>query len=378
MRKYSVICAAALVLFLAANVFAADYSRLVPKYPVALVKIDMGSIMNNHVFSSFYSGEIKKSLDPLFNEFEKRTGLSFTRDISGFGAFAGPGVDFDAPGPNNVCFFISGKFDREKLAAEIEKEKLPAGMKFEKKGGMATVKFAQADLSGAFFNEDFAVLATGDIVEKMAAGKYEASGLDAAMKDEFENSSVYFHLKLAENLKKRLLTPELLAKVPANFKEAVQGLSAVTLSGRALEFRAAVKFVDSKTAADFKKNLESLKGMADLGIASKLREADEKLKNSRSVFEMIANDSANMKSGLTLLTEIMGLVSIVESGDTVVAGLKLPESYAAAFSPEIMPVVVAIGGITAAIAIPNFKKARQKALEKRRGRSEEKGAEYGD
>jgi hypothetical protein len=378
MKKYSFISALAIALVFVSTAFAADYSGLIAKDPVALVKLNLGSFLGGPVMTAVYKGEIKRSLDTVFNEFEKKTGFSFTRDITDIGFFADPGIDFNAPGPNGICFFISGKFDREKLMNEIEKGKMPPGISFQKSGDLKTVKFEKMKMSGAFIDENFFVLATGDVMEKIASKKFEAAALSGALKDKFETSCMFMHVKFNEALKKMVMTEETMAKLPPDLRESAAALSEVTASGKSLDFSLAFRFSGAKQAGDFKKSLEALKSTAELGLAAKLREAEEKIKNSATVFEMISSDAANMKTGLALLTEVMSLIKLEENGDSVIINLNFPAGYAEAFSPEAMPFMVAAVGIIAAVAIPNFKKARENARQKAREKTGGNNFEYND
>ena len=378
MKKYSFISALAIALVFVSTAFAADYSGLIAKDPVALVKLNLGSFLGGPVMTAVYKGEIKRSLDTVFNEFEKKTGFSFTRDITDIGFFAEPGIDFNAPGPNGICFFISGKFDREKLINEIEKGKMPPGVSFQKSGDVKTIKFEKMNMSGAFIDENFFVLATSDVMEKIASKKFEAAALSGIIKDKFETSCIFTHVKFNEALKKLVMTKETLDKLPPDLREAAAALSEVTVYGKSLEFSLAFRFSGAKQAGDFKKSLEALKSMAELNLAAKAREAEDKIKNSATVFEMISSDAANMKTGLALLTEVMSLIKLEENGDSVVINLNFPAGYAEAFSPEAMPFMVAAVGIIAAVAIPNFKKARDKARRKASEKSGEKNLESND
>ena len=378
MKKYSFISAIAIALVFVSTAFAADYSALIAKDPVALVKMNLGSFLGGPVMTAVYKGEIKRSLDTVFNEFEKKTGLSFTRDITDIGFFAEPGIDFNAPGPNGICFLIAGKFDREKLMSEIEKGKMPPGISFQKSGDLKMIKFEKMNMSGAFINENFFILATGDVMEKIASKKFNAAALDGGLKDKFETSCMFMHVKFNEALKKLVMTEDALAKLPPDLREAAAALSEVTASGKSLDFSLAFRFSGAKQAGDFKKSLDALKSMAELNLAAKAREAEEKIKNSASVFEMISSDAANMKTGLALLTEVMSLIKLEENGDSVVINLNFPAGYAEAFSPEAMPFMVAAVGIIAAVAIPNFKKARENARQKAREKTGGKNSEYND
>lgn len=378
MKKYSFISAIAIALVFVSTALAADYSALIAKDPVALVKMNLGSFLGGPVMTAVYKGEIKRSLDTVFNEFEKKTGLSFTRDITDIGFFAEPGIDFNAPGPNGICFFISGKFDAEKLINEIEKGKMPPGISFQKSGDLKTIKFEKMNMSGAFINENFFILATSDVMEKIASKKFNAAALDGGLKDKFETSCMFMHVKFNEALKKLVMTEDALAKLPPDLREAAAALSEVTASGKSLDFSLAFRFSGAKQAGDFKKSLDALKSMAELNLAAKAREAEEKIKNSASVFEMISSDAANMKTGLALLTEVMSLIKLEENGDSVVINLNFPAGYAEAFSPEAMPFMVAAVGIIAAVAIPNFKKARENARQKAREKTGGKKFEYND
>ncbi|OQA77410.1 MAG: hypothetical protein BWY32_02457 [bacterium ADurb.Bin243] len=365
MKKYYIAIALLAALFITSSAYGAGYPDFIAGDPAILFKMDIGPLANNKAVMSLYRGEIKKSLDVLFGEFEKKTGLSFTRDISQIGAFVQSGIDFNAAAPNGICIFISGKFDREKLITEFEKTALPDGITIEKNGDLKILDFKKADLKCAIVNENFIVFATRDIMEKIAAAKLEKSDLSAELKDKFETCGFFFHARLIDGLKNILFTEKFMSSVPYDLKDAVSGLKELTLSVKALDFNLNFKFGEAKTAQNFQKTFDALMGMANLSLDTKMREAEDKIKNSGSVFEIIGSDAVNMKTGLAFIKELAGLVKLKTDGTSADIGVKFPEEFSKAFSPEMAPILVAAGAIAAAVAIPNFQKARQRAKDKK-------------
>lgn len=370
MKKYFFTFLLLTALFIASSAYGAGYSSLITRDPAVLFKMDVSQIMNNKSIMALYKGEIKKSLDVLFGEFEKKTGLSFTRDISQIGAFVHSGIDFNAASPNGICIFVSGKFDREKLIAEIEKTKLPDDITIEKTGDLKVFNFKKADLKGAIINENFIVFATGDIMEKIASSKLETGDLSAELKDKFETCGFFLHAKFIDGLKNILFTEKFMSSVPPDLKDAVSGLKELTFSAKALDLNLNFKFGEAKTAQNFQKSFDALMGMANLSLDTKMREAEEKIKNSGSVFEIIGSDAVNMKTGLAFIKELAGLVKLKTDGASADMSLKFPEEFSKAFSPEMTPILVAAGAIAAAVAIPNFQKARKRARENKMERPE--------
>ena len=374
MKKYFITLVFLAAIFMVSSAMAADYSSLIAKDPVAVVKMNIGSFFNNPAIASLYKGEIKKSLDMIFNEFEKKTGFSFTRDISDFGMFAAPDINLNAPNANGVCFFISGKFDRDKLIAEILKEKdrtSSALITVEEKNGLKVFKFENFHLRVVFLNENFVIIASEDIIEKIASKKFETAVLTGDHKDGFENCCFYAYLKLIPDIKKIVFTDEFLSKIPADLKDSILNLSELTVSAKSFDFKFNFKFDKADYAQNFKKNLDSFISMGEAKIKEGLSGAEDKLKNSASVFEIISSDAANLKTGYTFLAELLSFVKIEVNNENTVVNFSFPAQYAEAFSPESMPIIVGIVGIAAAVAIPNFKKARDRAREKKNGRYEE-------
>lgn len=373
MKKYFITLVFLTAIFMALPAFAADYSSLIAKDPVVLLKINLGSFINNPALASLYKGEIKKSLDVVFNEFEKKTGFSFTRDIGDLGMFAAGDIDLTASDVNGVCFFISGKFDCNKLIDAVieEKERTSSSLvTIEEKHGLKVIKFEKFNLRAVFLNENFVIIASEDIIEKIASKKLETAGLSAEHKDGFENSCFFLHLKLTPDIKKVVFTGEFLSKVPVELKESVANLDNLTISAKSLDFKFNFKFGEAAFAQNFKKVLDSFVIAGADKIKEKLSESEDKLKNSASVFEILSSDAANMKTGYAMLSELLSFVKISADNETVSVDFNFSQQYAEAFSPESMSVIVGIVGAVAAIAVPNFKNAKQRALEKKDERQE--------
>lgn len=373
MKKHFIALVFLAAIFMVSPAIAADYSSLIAKDPVVLVKMNIGSFLNNPSMAAIYKGEIKKSLDMIFNEFEKKTGFSFTRDITDFGMFAASDINLNAPNANGVCFFISGKFDRDRLIEAIMKEKERTSASIitvEEKSGLKVFKFENFHLRVVFLNENFVIIASEDIIDKIASKKLETAALTGDQKDGFENGCFYADVKLIPDIKKVIFTDDFLSKIPGDLKDSIVKLSQLTISAKSLNFKFNFKFSEAASANNFKKNLDSFISMGEAKLKDGLSEADEKLKNSASVFEIISSDAANLKTGYTLLAELLSFVKTEVNNETAVINFNFPAQYAEAFSPESTPVIVGIVGIAAAIAIPNFKKARERAREKRFERRE--------
>lgn len=377
MKKYFITLVFLAAIFMVSSAVAADYSSIIVKDPVVLVKMNIASFFNNQAVNSIYKGEIKKSLDMIFNEFEKKTGFSFMRDISDFGMFAAPDINLNLPNANGVCFFISGKFDRDKLIEAILKEKernSSASINIEEKSGLKVFKFEKFHLRVVFLNENFILIASDDIIEKIASKKLETAALSGDQKDGFENGCFYAHLKLMPDIKKVVFTDEFLSNIPPDLKKSITDLNQLTINAKSLDFKFSFKFSEAASAQNFKKSLDSFISMGADRIKEGLSESEEKLKNSASVFEIISSDAANLKTGYTFLAELLSFLKVEVNNETALINFNFPQQYAEAFSPESMPVIVGIVGIAAAIAIPNFKKARDKAREK----AGKKAREYED
>jgi len=318
--------------------------------------------MGSQAIKSFYQGEIQKSLDVIFAEFEKRTGLSFTRDISELGAFATDKIEFDAKGPNNVGIYIAGKFDAEKIFTELEKEKLPNGLKIENRGDLKILRHEKFSLS--VINGEFLLLASNDVINDMADKKFETSQPGAELKNLLEKSAIFLQVSISGGIKKILQTDDFLSKLPANLKTSVEKLESLKLFNDGLCISIEQTFSDEKTADEFKKLLESFKGMAELMISTQMREIDDKIKNTASVFEIMKPTISDKKTGLSILKETLGFVKIEANGKTSIIKIEIPKEYAEFIKPEALPVIIAVGGVVMAIAVPNFKKARENSHRK--------------
>ncbi len=365
MKKNFIFIFALIFLLSVSSVNAADYSAVIVKDPFALAKINISGLINNPSLASIYKGEIKKSLDSVFEAFEKKTGISFMRDIGDIGICFSSRIDFNAPGPNGVYFFISGTFQADKLFTVLKNESETAGLiSIKERAGLKVIEFKKNPFKAVILNENFIIIATEDIIEKIAGGKFETAGLIKEEQDKFVNSHIYVRAILNEDIKKTILTDEFIMSLPAALKRPALNLNSFEVSSYSLDFILNFKFNDFSTASEFKKILDSFKNESIAEIVKKINEIEKKIKNSESIFEIISTESANLKTGYVLINEVLKMFEFESNGDMVKVNFKMPPEYAQIFTPEMTPFIVAGAGIVAAVAIPNFQKARERAREK--------------
>jgi len=346
------------LLTFASQAFCADYSKLIPAKPAVIIKINLKPFLNIEAFKSLLEmGEIKKATDDIFGEFEKRTGLSVTRDINELFAAVSENIDLKADGPNNLMLALVGTFDPEKFMGELEKESSAKGM-IEKEGELKVIK--QDKIWGAFINKETFAIAPPDVIKSFAAGKFESGELKGEMKANFDAASLFVHVSLAGNVK-QMLGAKFFSKLTVYARSLAEKLTAATLYNTSDSLIIEAAFSDKAACDEVKNSFNALKGMADQTLSIEERKIDETIKTA-SAFEMLKDGVANKKTAIAMGKEALAALEFTAKENSAVLKFKMPEHYKAFLKPESAPILVAVGGIIAAIAIPNFKRARERAI----------------
>ncbi len=337
-----------------------DISKLIFKDALFVLKMNAGALISQSQSFESQIPSLKKAQEEIQAEIEKRTGLSVKRDVKNFIASIGPEVNFNDKKPNNVLIALTGSFNAEKLAAEIAKEK-KIKVSVEKKNGM-TALVAENGFQGLFLNETTLVFGSSDAVESLAAGKFNAGELSGALKKYFDESNFFFSLSLNQKMKDDILK-NMRGGVPPIASILLKSLVSLSAfdSYPALVLKA--DFSEKNAAEDFKKLIDSFKNMADIMISAKEKEEDEKISRANA-FELLKPELIGMKMAIAAGKTLLGSIALTVDGSCAELKFTVPEEFREMLKPEQLPILAAGAGILAAIAIPNFTKARTKAQEK--------------
>lgn len=343
---------------------AADYSKIIPAAPLVLIKMDLKQFTGSKLFSALNVGAFKKVADQIGPEFEKLTGFSASRDLAEMGFVIEKDIDFSKSEPNKLFLYISGSFDHEKIIGEIEREK-EIGIKFEKIGNATVIRLREAGkFMFAFIGKDLFVVGSPDVVTAMIEGKYKAEGVPASIKSDFEKSSIYANFENAGRIKEALAEGPLsnAPKEIAALAEKITSLS-VYNGGSAAEMVVRLGLSDKAAAAEISRKYEELKKMAVTMLDAREKDLNEKIK-AMSTLELIKSESNNLKLAMAVGREVLDSLKFESSDAAVTLRIIAPEVFKETIGPEVVPVVIGTAAIAAAIAIPNFTKARQKAVGK--------------
>ncbi|HNY13179.1 MAG TPA: hypothetical protein PKK26_16440, partial [Candidatus Wallbacteria bacterium] len=122
-------------------------------------------------------------------------------------------------------------------------------------------------------------------------------------------------------------------------------------------------FLDKAACDEVKNTFNAMKGMAEQALSVEERKIDEIIKTA-SAFEMLKDGISNKKTAIAVGKEALGSLEFTANENAAMLKFKIPEQYKAIFKSQSAPVFIVIGGIIAAIAIPNFKHAMERATRK--------------
>ena len=337
-----------------------DYSKLIFKDSPLVIKINFSSMLSSSQLAESKIPALKKAQEEIQAEIEKRTGMVITRDIKELIFTVGPAVDFSVRKPNNFLVILTGSFNAEKLIAEISKEK-KIKFKSEKKNGRYHLTSDQ-NVQALFLNENVFIFGPDDAIESVAGDKFAGAELSGAVKKYFDESKFFFNLSL---------TPKIKDDILKNMKMGVPPIASILLKSLqnmmvfdnypAMVIRA--EFSEKTAADDLKKLIESFKGMAEVMISAKEKEEDQKLSKA-SAIELLNPELIGMRAAIGLGKTLLGSLEVASDGGVCEIKLKVPEEFQGAIKAEHLPVLAGVTGILAAIAVPNFNRARQQAQQK--------------
>ncbi|HNY12658.1 MAG TPA: hypothetical protein PKK26_13795 [Candidatus Wallbacteria bacterium] len=346
--------------FLYSTALAFDYTRIMPEKPLLIIKFNIKNFLNSNIYESFNTGAIKKAQDEIQAEFEKRTGLVVKRDINEIIVAVSSELHMGNT-PNCIGIFITGSFKPEELLKEIEKEPKLKDM-IVKKGSSFLIKMDKG-FSATFLGTDVLAAGTDDVIEALESGKFKGADVPANIKPMFEKSNFFFSLENSGALKTLIALGMENGKIPAMAKDILAKLESLVACDDYPSFMVRANFSEKAPAEELKKIFDSGLGMAELIMISKEKEINEKIKTA-STFELLSPEIAGVKYGLAIGREALKTIELKSENNSAILRLTVPENLKQYLKPEMIPIFAGIAGIGAAIAVPNFKKARSKAQEK--------------
>lgn len=356
----TVVSIALLLSFSSAYCADVDFSKLIFKDSPLVIKINLNSMLSSSQIVESKIPALKKAQEEIQAEIEKRTGMVITRDIKEFIFTVGPAIDFSVRKPNNFLVILTGSFNAEKLIAELGKEK-KIKFKSEKKNGRYHLTTDQ-NVQALFFNENIIMFGPDDAIESVAGDKFAGAELSGAVKKYFDESRLFLNLSL---------TPKIKDDILKNMKMGVPPIASILLKSLqnmmifdnypAMVIR--TEFSEKTAADDLKKLIGSFKDMAEVVISAKEKEEDQKLSKAGAI-ELLNPELIGMRAAIGLGKTLLGSLEVVSDGGVCEIKLKVPEEFQGAIKAEHLPVLAGVTGILAAIAVPNFNKARQQAQQK--------------
>ena len=337
-----------------------DFSKVIFKDSPFVIKINLNSLLSSSQLAESKIPALKKAQEEIQAEIEKRTGIVITRDIKELIFTVGPAVDFSVRKPNNFLVIITGSFNAEKLIAEISKEK-KIKFKSEKKNGRYHLTSDQ-NVQALFYNENVFMFGPDDAIESVAGDKFAGAELSGAVKKYFDESKFFLNLSLTSKIKDDILK---------NMKMGVPPIASILLKSLqnmmvfdnypAIVIR--TEFSEKTAADDLKKLIGSFKDMAEVMISAREKEEDQKLSKAGAI-ELLNPELIGMRAAIGLGKMLLGSLEVTSDVGVCEIKLKVPEEFQGAIKAEHLPVLAGVTGILAAIAVPNFNRARHEAQKK--------------
>jgi len=352
MLKRNVLVLAAvfiLVIFVSAA-GAYDYSKIIPEKSGVMIKLNIKPFLNSYLLNPFIEGASKKVQDEILAEFEKRTGLSFKRDINEIGIFIRPAIDIKAGMPNNIILFLTGSFNIEKIMAELEKEKnLPFKIVTEK----GRKVFAIPGIKGTFIDKETLVVCTEDVMSEIIEGKYKTATLSDDIKLGFEKSNIFVHISAGadENSAFRKIVNDFVRNpnIHADAGAIIEKIDTFTFYDQFPLIFVKADLLDKNFCGQIEGTITTLKAMAKTFLDSEEKKALEKMKTA-STFEMIGPEISGARTIIALGNELLDAAEFSSKDKSIMLKFSVPPVYNNMLTPSFIPVA----GIILAVALPQF------------------------
>lgn len=351
-----------IVVFSFSQAFCADvdFSKFIFRDSPFVLKLNVGSMLSMQQSLEANIPSLKKAQEEIQAEIEKRTGMVITRDVKHLIASVGPDINVSGKKPNNILIALTGSFNAEKITAEISKEK-KVPVKIEKKDGIYRI-LTDKNFQGAFLNENVFVFGSDDAVESAAGGKFKSAELSGETKKIFDESNFFLSFNMSGKLKEDLLK-NMGAGTPPIASILLKSLRGILFFDKHPSLVLKAEFSEKTAADDFKKLIDSFKNMAEIMMSAKEKEEDEKISRAGAL-ELLNPELLGMKAALGAGKTFLGAIDATTDGSLAELRITVPEEFQALLKPGHLPVIAGVTGILAAIAIPNFTKARNEAQRK--------------
>ena len=351
-----------IVVFSFSQAFCADvdFAKFIFRDAPFVLKLNVGSMLSMQKSLEANIPSLKKAQEEIQTEIEKRTGMVITRDVKYLIASVGPEINVSGKKPNNILIVLTGSFNAEKITAEISKEK-KVPVKIEKKDGIYRI-LTDKNFQGAFLNESVFVFGSDDAVESAAGGKFKSAELSGETRKIFDESNFFMSFNTSGNLKEDLLK-NMGAGTPPIASILLKSLRGLLFFDKYPALVLKAEFSEKTAADDFKKLIDSFKNMAEVMMSAKEKEEDEKISRS-SALELLNPELLGMKAALGAGKTLISAIETTTDGSFAELKIKVPDEFQAFLKPGHLPVIAGVTGVLAAIAIPNFTKARNEAQRK--------------
>lgn len=330
-----------LVLFALLLAFAASAAPALAAEPTGMVTLDL-----KRTFAALRGAFGATDADPtdaVFEEFAKRTGMRPDRDLTR------AGILVDELMKEQIAVFVEGTFDDAKLAAELLKAK-EFTLKEEPLGTLRAFKDARTRF----------VLTRDRLIAGPAGSPWfadEASVRALIGRLEALPRGAIFALSFRPPAELRpMLAAGLPPDVPPPVAALLKELEALTLVVNDTKLELSLTVADQATLDSLRKIYEGLVEMAKARFEKEEKDGLAAIAET-STLRLFSPEVFGRIQGAATGRKLLELLRLNFDGRTV----SLSVDHAAGGS---LPMLLPVAGIVAAIAIPNFQKARTQARHK--------------
>lgn len=319
--------------------------------PASALRPDLVATMHKDLSGKFtiknFMGADQGLGQEILAEFVQRAGIDPDKAFRMAGLIA----ELD-PTKKDVVFFLYGQFEAAKLVAELKKE--IKALKEDKQGDFSRFSIKK----GIVLLKDGMMLAapgnSGLLTDE--GSLKEIMGMIDGLPSE---QLLRVKLNLPEQIRSMILN-KASEKVPPPALELLKGLNGLDISLKEADLRLSLALKDAATVTNIKGMLDGFISMGRMAMDAQEKVIRSKMKEV-SAFQLLSGDMLGKANGIALGRKVLDRLVFSANGENLALSVKLPESLR---DPKMVLLATSVIGVGAAIAIPNFQKARKKAQEK--------------
>ena len=280
-----------------------------------------------------------------------KAGFNPLSDVEDAGFFVMPEFTMQAPVPNNLAFFIRGNFNSETFITVVPE--ICKGMGVENRlefmniGGKKSLAVVTRTITVFFLDENTLVIAASDLAARLSMGKIKFGSIPGSFQTVASTNKTFIAINFARI--ERDDFEAALEKTPEAIAAHLKNLTSAIFVPENDTIYLTAEFSSPENASFIGSSLEALRSHAVLEIENQLKNSTSGLEDLP--FAELFQNKCGQFIAFSAGKDLISCLKFSHDGLNLHASVLIPPSIRGS----------SLIAIVAAIAMPNFKKAREQA-----------------